>query len=123
MPFKFDCIFYYVSDMPRTIRFYRDLLGLRLLSQDIVARFELDGVMIEVVPTTEKSKLQGEGNGRLCLQIENMDAALAELAGKGIAATPPMIKEGGVLASFSDPDGNEICLWQYTQQRQALPSK
>lgn len=117
MPFKFDCIFYYVSDLPRAIRFYRDVLGMRLLSHDLVARFELSGVMIEVVPTTEKNKMQGAGNGRLCLEVENMDAVLKELAGKGVAATPPISKAGGVLASFRDPDGNEICLWQYTNAK------
>ena len=45
MNYSFDCVFYYVSELDRAIRFYRDVLGLQLKSQDFVARFEIDGVL------------------------------------------------------------------------------
>jgi hypothetical protein len=45
MKCHFDCIFYYVSDMNRAISFYTDILGLKLTSRDIVARFDIDGVL------------------------------------------------------------------------------
>ena len=47
---SFDTIFYYVSDMESAIAFYRDTLGLQMVSRDYVARFDLDGVLIELVP-------------------------------------------------------------------------
>jgi len=36
MKFHFDCIFYYVSDLERSIRFYQDVLGFKLVSLDAV---------------------------------------------------------------------------------------
>ena len=117
MQLKFDCVFYYVSDLQTAIRFYRVVLGMRLLSQDAVARFDVGGILFEVVPTHDKSKLQGRGNARFCLLVNDMRQALAELHAKGIEPTPPEVKDGGVLSSFKDPDGNEICLWQYSTEK------
>ena len=47
---SFDTVFYYVTDMDTSIAFYRDTLGLPMVSRDYVARFDLDGVLIELVP-------------------------------------------------------------------------
>jgi len=51
MRFRFDCVFYYVTDIDRAVSFYTDMLGLKLISRDVVARFDIDGVLFEVVPT------------------------------------------------------------------------
>ena len=50
MKAKFDCVFYYVSDVERSVRFYRDVLGVEVSSRDFVARFHLDGVLFEMSP-------------------------------------------------------------------------
>jgi len=110
MNLHFDCIFYYVSDLERSIHFYRDLLGLDLKFRDVVASFEVDGVLVELVPG---HRVRGPGNGRLCLRVEDIESMVAELHGKGVATSAVETKDGGFLASFHDPDGNEICLWQY----------
>ena len=115
MQFRFDAIFYYVSDLHRAIEFYTNVLGFKLTSRDVVARFDVDGVLFELVPTEDESKLNGIGNGRLCLQVEEMQAALGQLRAKGIATFSAHPKTGGVLACFHDPDGNEICLWEYAK--------
>ena len=86
MKFHFDCIFYYVSDLERSIRFYQDVLGFKLVSLDAVARFDIDGVLFEVVPVSEKCVLRHGGNARLCLRVENVEAALKELQAKGVHA-------------------------------------
>jgi len=64
MKCHFDCVFYYVTDMNRAISFYSDILGLKLTSRDIVARFDIDGVLFEIVPALNHNKLQGNGNAR-----------------------------------------------------------
>ena len=109
----FDCVFYYVSDMERSIRFYRDTLGFRLVSRDVVARFDVDGVLFELVPAPDKSALRCAGNARLCLQAGDVEQALKALRAKGAHTSPAQRKASGVLGSVEDPDGNEICLWQY----------
>ena len=111
--YHFDCVFYYVSEMERAIRFYRDILGLKFVSRDVVARFDIDGVLFELVPAAGRSKLQDSGNARLCLRVENMEEALQDLRARGVPTGPAENKGAGALAFLQDPDGNEICLWQY----------
>ena len=111
--FHFDCVFHYVSDMEAAIPFYRGLLGFKLISRDVVARFDIDGVLFELVPATAKGNLHAKGNARLCLRVENVQQALNDLRAKGVRTGAAVDKGTGVLGSFADPDGNEICLWQY----------
>jgi catechol 2,3-dioxygenase-like lactoylglutathione lyase family enzyme len=113
MPYQFDCVFYYVSEMERAIRFYRDVLGFKFVSRDVVARFDIDGVLLELVAATDRSKLQASGNARLCLRVENIEQALQDLRARGVPTSPAENKGPGALAFLRDPDGNEICLWQY----------
>lgn len=111
---KFDAVFYHVTDMEKSIAFYRDVLGLRLTSRDYVARFDLDGVLFELVPNPRGNVLPGGGNARLSLEVEDIRQATSALQARGVGTTPVKEEEGGLLSYFKDPDGNELCLWQYT---------
>jgi predicted enzyme related to lactoylglutathione lyase len=66
-----------------------------------------------LVPAGDQGKLLGSGNARLCLQVDDIEHALRDLHERGIPTTPAENKGTGILASLHDPDGNEICLWQY----------
>jgi len=110
---SFDTVFYYVRDIERSVSFYRDILGLTPVSRDFVARFDLDGVLIELVPAPRGMMLPGNGNARLCLAVSDLEEARKQLRACGITASPTAHKKGGELAFFCDPDGNELCLWQY----------
>jgi predicted enzyme related to lactoylglutathione lyase len=112
--FSFDAIYYRVKDMDKAIAFYRDVLGFPLKSRDYVARFDVDGVLFELVPAHEGDTIAGPGNARLSLGVRDINAASAHLASKGVKASPAKQEVGGVLSLFHDPDGNEICLWQST---------
>ena len=116
MKFHFDCVFYYVSDMERSIRFYRDVLGLKLLSRDMVGRFDIDGVLFEIVPAPEKAVSYRSGNASLCLRVDDIEEALKELQAKGVHTGEAEFKGTGKLGSLEDPDGNVICLWEYVQE-------
>ncbi len=111
--FHFDCVFYYVSDMERAVFFYSDVLGLRLTSRDGVARFDIDGVLFELVPGADKSRPSGDGNARLCLKVDDISQAVGYLKTKGAHVGEIRKVEKGRLVSFEDPDRNEIYLWQY----------
>lgn len=111
--FHFDCVFYYVVDMERAVSFYSDVLGLRLTSRDVVARFGIDDVLFELVPSRDKRKLRGDGHARLCLKVDDIIQAVEYLKTKGTHTSEIQKVANGKLASFQDPDGNEICLWQY----------
>jgi len=111
--FHFDCIFYYVRDMEKAISFYSAVLGLRLASRDVVARFDIDGVLFELVPTRDEEKLRGDGNARLCLKVDDIDDAAQYLKTNRTHGGEIQKVGNGKLASFEDPDGNEVYLWQY----------
>jgi len=111
--FRFDCVLHYVYDLDRAIEFYATVLGFQLSSRDAVARFYLDGVLFELVPAEECALFSGRGNARLTLAVDDIEAAAGELRGKGVVVSAVRAVSNGRLASFSDPDGNEIILWQY----------
>jgi len=110
---KFDAVYYHVNDMEKAIAFYRDVLGFPLKSRDYVARFDVDGVLFELVPNSSGGDLRGTGNARLSLGVADIHQATRELQARGISTTPVKREPGGMLSFFHDPDGNELCLWQY----------
>jgi len=110
---SFDTVFYYVTNMEASVAFYRDTLGLPLTSRDYVARFELDGVLIELVPAPAGTVFPGNGNARLCFGVADLEETTEALHALGIQTSKIEHKKGGDLAFFRDPDGNELCLWQY----------
>ena len=112
MDLHLDCVFYYVWDLDRSIGFYSELLGIPLISRDAVARFRIDGLPFELVPTNDESKLSGSGNARLCLAVRNIQEAISDLRGRGVSVGAVSSVENGMLAPFHDPDGNELVLWQ-----------
>jgi catechol 2,3-dioxygenase-like lactoylglutathione lyase family enzyme len=114
MNLRFDCVFYYVRNLDSAVRFYRDVLGLPLGSVDVVARFDVDGVLLELVPAQEPAQLSGQGNARLALRVDDIDRAVSDLRGRGVPVGWVLIKENGRLAAFQDPDGNELILWEYS---------
>ena len=109
----FDAVYYHVSDMEKSIAFYRDILGFRLTSRDYVARFDVGGVIFELVPNPPANMIAGTGNARLSLGTTDIRQATRELQARGVATTPVKEEPGGLLSFFKDPDGNELCLWQY----------
>ncbi len=116
---SFDTIFYYVTDMEASINFYRQTLGLPLVSQDYVARFDLDGVLIELVPLPPGSVVPGSGNARLCFSVANLQETVEQMRARGVSTSKIKEQKDGRLAFFRDPDGNELCLWEYANAEDA----
>lgn len=117
---SFDTVFYYVTDLEASIVFYRDTLGLPLVSRDYVARFDLDGVLIELVPVPPGCVVPGNGNARLCFEVSDMDETLELMHARGIHTSHIKEKRDGRLAFFRDPDGNELSLWEYAKVEDPL---
>ena len=84
--FSFDAVYYHVRDMDKSIAFYRDVLGFPLKSRDYVARFEVDGVLFELVPAPEGAPISGPGNARLSLGVTDIQAAIRYLASQGVSS-------------------------------------
>ena len=108
----FDCIFYHVRDLDRSVTFYTDAVGLQVESRDAVVRFRLDGVLIELVPVPESTAFDGTGNARLCLAVPDIQKAIAGLEARNVKVGEIHEVQNGMVGSFFDPDGNELALWQ-----------
>jgi catechol 2,3-dioxygenase-like lactoylglutathione lyase family enzyme len=113
---SFDAVFYYVTDLDRSVDFYRNVLDFPLVSRDFVARFDIDGVLFELVPSADERPVSGSGNARLCLQVQDIHESVAQLKARSVKVSDVKTVIGGLLAFFDDPDGNELCLWQYTDR-------
>jgi catechol 2,3-dioxygenase-like lactoylglutathione lyase family enzyme len=71
-------------------------------------------VTIELVHDPARGEVDlGTGINHLVIQVESLDATLAGLAAKGIAAGPPHGADGPRTSWITDPDGYRIELVQW----------
>jgi len=124
-----------VSDMVRSLAFYRDILGMEVVFNSVEAGAafkgeELDNLtdcpgselhivflkinedMIELIQYTPEGKtLKGNkasdiGSAHVCLKTKNIQALYKKLSEKGVNIHFPPQKLGGVeVMYFRDPDG------------------
>lgn len=113
---------YTVADLDASLAFYRDALGcpeyFRLNRDDgslmLIYLKVGEAGFIELFPGSQgpaEEPLAGRAGYRhLCLEVDDMDATLADLAGHGITpdSGPRTGKDGNVQAWIRDPDGHRI---------------
>jgi predicted enzyme related to lactoylglutathione lyase len=105
-----------VTDLVRSIAWYRDVLGFTLLYQlEDLAWCELQSPVARVnVGLSERESAGGPGGAVLTFGVRDIDAARARLEGHGVRfdgdtqTIPDMVR----LASFFDPDDNALMLYQ-----------
>ena len=111
-----------VSDLERSIRFYRDGLGLPMMDgPDGIAFFETRGTRLSLYPReslAEDATVPAEGSGfqgfalaHNCRTTDEVDRVLAQAVEAGARLLKPGQKVfwGGYSGYFSDPDG---FLWE-----------
>jgi lactoylglutathione lyase len=113
-----------VKDIDRTLDFYIGKLGFsEMMRLDRDGRLWLlylritDDQYLEVFPEAagdRASPAEANGLNHLCLTVNNIDAAVAELAKAGIPLRSPkkLGADGNMQAWIEDPDGNRIELMQ-----------
>jgi predicted enzyme related to lactoylglutathione lyase len=111
-----------VADMDRSIRFYTEVLGLRLTNRfgsDWATVSAGEGLTIGIHPASAKYPAPGtKGAIMLGLDIEvPIEKAIARLTGHGVQIKGSVVRsEPGNFANLEDPDGNEIYLWEKSNQ-------
>jgi glyoxylase I family protein len=114
------------SDYPRSKRFYSETLGLRIVRE--VYREARDswkcdlevspGVQLELfsfpAPPPRPSRPEAQGLRHLAFAVPAVDAAVAELARRGVDCEPVRVDEytGRRFTFFADPDGLPIELYE-----------
>jgi catechol 2,3-dioxygenase-like lactoylglutathione lyase family enzyme len=112
-----DCRIGYVTvgvrDLERSLAFYRDVLGFSLMYSAPEFRYascDVGGIRFAIAAAADDSFTRRHTG--IGLMVEDVDAAHAELSGKGVEFTMPPGKQpwGGYMGIFADPDGNTFYL-------------
>ncbi len=131
--FNGPCTLLQVFDMPTSIRFYRDVLGLAVHSQSRPGdRFDwawLKGKGVELMLNTayeEDSRPASPDPARVaahedtCLYFgcQDLDGAYQHFRAHGLEVNPPKVAPYGMKQLYvSDPDGYGLCFqWPASQQ-------
>ena len=98
-----------VRDVGEAAAFYTDVLGLTIRSDR--PDFAFDGAWLDAgaqqLHLIEADPPPSLGQ-HLALAVENLDAAVAEVRGKGVAVTDPVAVGRGRQAFLEDPAGNRV---------------
>jgi predicted enzyme related to lactoylglutathione lyase len=115
----------FVSNMNAAVRFYTEVLGLKLTNRfgDHWATVDAGkGLIIGLHPASPKYPAPGtKGAMMLGLEIdEAIEGVVARLSEKGVRIKGSIMREeAGNFVHLEDPDGNEIYLWEV--HREAVP--
>jgi lactoylglutathione lyase len=116
-----------VGDLDASIRFYTEVLGMRLLRKSdypdgkftlafVGYEDESEGAAIELTHNWDTSKYElGNGYGHIALEVDDAYAACEEVKKRGGVVTReagPMKHGTTVIAFVADPDGYKIELIQ-----------
>ena len=106
----------YVSDVDSAVKFYSEVLGMRVKSHwgKDFAELETSGLTIGLHPPTKSGPFPGtSGAISIGLEVDDLDSEMAKLKEKGVTFKGKVVEDGPVrLAFFGDPDGNPIYLTQ-----------
>lgn len=109
-----DFVAYNVTDLDRSVAFYRDVLGLKLSNQwgDRFAEFEVPPTTLAlVVLPPEAPRPASAGGAAVALSVPDVDAALEELRGKNVPVLMGTMDTPVChMALITDPDGNYVYL-------------
>ncbi len=112
-----DHVYYWVSDMERAVRFYREVLGLSLRSQegDNWAVFDAGGRQFALHRLVEGHPT-APGGATAVFAVDDLDRARTVLSERGVQFGHEGDVEGYArFASFQDPDGNTVQLIEYAR--------
>ncbi len=112
-----DLVYLFVTDMDRTVAFYRDTLGLSLdyRSGDEWAQFSAGPVKLALHGTGSVAARPG---GTIAFTVTDLDASKVKLTERGVAIGHEGGGEGRGprFVEFADPDGNVLALFEYEER-------
>jgi lactoylglutathione lyase len=103
-----------VTDLPRSIAFYRDLLGLPLQAQhESFAFFDAGTCTLALRGGVESSSADRTGATEVVFGVDDVRANYEALRAKGVAfINEPRAVAGPMFAvNFTDPDGHRLSLF------------
>ena len=99
----------YVEDLERMLRFYRDVLGLKLEHQtESYVELRGKGGANIALHAGRRSDGGGERQWFLEFKVDNIEAAAKELGARGVEVSAINERWWGKDAGFTDPEGNRL---------------
>jgi lactoylglutathione lyase len=113
---KLALVMIIVSDMDRSVAFYRDVLGLAVEQEsDAWSQLDAGTISIGLHHGREGVVANPEGGAEIAFYVDDAHKAVEELRSRGaeIAQEPEREDFGGLLAYVKDPDGYLIQLLEF----------
>ncbi len=109
---KLGLVMVVVSDMERSVRFYRDVVGLKLLFHaPNWSQFDAGSMLIGLHPQGEQVKVSPTTGMSLGIYVDDVTRTVSELKSKNARiAIEPRDEPFGRWALLQDPDGYNIQL-------------
>jgi lactoylglutathione lyase/glyoxylase I family protein len=116
------CIF--AHDLEATEKFYKDVLGIEVVFRFMKAGKLIgyyldagDATHIEVFHKAEAAFAETNAINHICLEVTNMDEAVAQVRANGVAALDKKLGIDSTWQSWlTDPNGVKIELFEYTDK-------
>ena len=118
MPTQIHSVIVWTEDLPRLTAFYRDVMGLQLeMETDGFVAFQGAGGAQLALGTHSEVTGRAKDPYRLMVdfQVDDCQTEYKRLKGQGVEfMRSPGQDEGAIIATFADPDGNLLQLFQMT---------
>jgi len=109
---RLNVVYLYVSEMERSVRFYRDLLGVPLEGDGDWQEASLGGTRFALHLAHDGVGPLLAGTIHVNLEVADLDGATERLRAAGVAVEETMRDDWGAAARITDPDGYELYLFQ-----------
>ena len=109
---RVSVVYLYVSDMERSLGFYRDLLGIPLEGDDDWTEATLGGTRFALHATHEGIGELSAGTIHVSLEVADVDSAEERLRAEGVETRETMRDDWGTAVEVVDPDGYRVYLFQ-----------
>jgi catechol 2,3-dioxygenase-like lactoylglutathione lyase family enzyme len=111
-----------VTDMERSVSFYRDTLGLPQTSEGGFPEFKLgdNGFLYLLSLEAVGGAFRGPHDAGFALRVADVHDARQELEAKGVEFRGEVLDTGVChMAFFGDPDGNQLVLHRHYAPRES----
>jgi predicted enzyme related to lactoylglutathione lyase len=111
-----DHVYYWTADMDRAVKFYEDVVGLRLIRRDGSNWAEFDaGAIRFALHGAVEGRPPEPGGATAVFRVDDLDTVRAALEARGASFQDHVGEVQGFarFASFEDPDGNPVQIIEY----------
>jgi catechol 2,3-dioxygenase-like lactoylglutathione lyase family enzyme len=103
-----------VRELPRSVAFYRDTLGLPLsFASEEFAFLRAGAITLGLRQASDLAEAREDGRTELVFAVEDVELAYAQLGARGVGfrIAPRVVTGDQLAADFRDPDGHVLSIF------------